>query len=49
MDDRVNPDVMNDVFLPLGRYVENVVSISQLKVLGWGGLEGGYLKDIEGS
>ena len=28
MEDRVIPDVMNDVFLPLGRYPENFVLIS---------------------
>ena len=32
MEDRVIPDVMNDVFLPQGRYPENFVLISQLKV-----------------
>ena len=31
MDDLVIPDVMNDVFLPLGRYPENFVLISQLE------------------
>ena len=32
MADRVIPDVMNDVFLPQGRYPENVVLIYQLEV-----------------
>ena len=31
------PDVMNDVFLPQGRYSENFVLISQLKVCQGGG------------
>ena len=45
MDDRVIPDVMNDVLLPRVRYPENFVLISQLEVC----QEGGYLEDIEGS
>ena len=32
MDDRVIPDIMNDVYLALGRYPENFVLISQLEV-----------------
>ena len=32
MEDRVIPDVMNHVFLPQGRYPENLVLISQLEV-----------------
>ena len=32
MEDLVIPDVMNDVFLPQGRYPENFVLISQLEV-----------------
>ena len=32
MEDRVIPDVMNDVFLLQGRYPENFVLISQLEV-----------------
>ena len=32
IDDRVIPDVMNDVCLPQGRYPENFVFISQLEV-----------------
>ena len=31
MEDMVIPDVMNDVFLPQGRYPENFVLISQLE------------------
>ena len=38
MDDRVIPDVMNDVFLPQGRYPENFVPIPLL--------EGGSRKGI---
>ena len=37
MEDRVIPDVMNDVFLPQGRYPENFVLISQLEVCQEGG------------
>ena len=42
-----DPDVMNHVFLPQGRYPEYfvLIMISQLKVC----QEGGYLEDIEGS
>ena len=32
MEDRVIPDIMNDVFLPQGRYPENFVLISFLEV-----------------
>ena len=32
MEDMVVPDVMNDVFLPQGRYPENFMLISQLEV-----------------
>ena len=32
MEDMVVPDVMNDVFLPKGRYPENFVLITQWKV-----------------
>ena len=35
--DMVVPDVMNDVFLPQGRYPENFVLISQLEVCQEGG------------
>ena len=37
MEDMVVPDVMNDFFLPQGRYPENFVLISQLEE----GQEGG--------
>ena len=37
MEDRVIPDVMNDVFLPQGRYPENFVLISLLEVCQEGG------------
>ena len=40
MEDMVIPDVMNDVFLPQGRYPENFVLISQLEE----GQEGGVKK-----
>ena len=50
MEDIVIPDVMNDVFLPLGRYPENFVLISLLEVFQEGGSkEGGYLEDVGGS
>ena len=43
-------DIMNDVFLPKGRYPENFVLISQLEVCQeGGGQEGWYLEDVEGS
>ena len=41
----VIPDVMNYVFLPQGRYPENVVLISQIEVY----QEGGHLEDVEGT
>ena len=41
MEDRVIPDVMNDVFLPQGRYPENFVLISQLEVCQEGGVKKG--------
>ena len=41
MDDRVIPDVMNDVLLPQGRYSENFVLISQLELCQEGGVLGG--------
>ena len=44
MEDRVIPDVMNDVFLPQGRYPENFVLISQLEVC----QEGEYLEEVGG-
>ena len=37
MDDRVIPDVMNDVLLPKRRYPEHFVLISQLEVFQEGG------------
>ena len=45
MENLVIPDVMNDGFLPQGRYPENFELISQLKLC----QEGGYLEDVEGS
>ena len=42
MEDLVIPDIMNDVFLPLGRYPENFVLISQLEE----GQEGGVKKGV---
>ena len=41
MDDRVIPDVMNDVLLPQGRYPENFVLVSKLEVCQEGGVEKG--------
>ena len=41
MDDRVIPDVMNDVLLPQGTYPENLVLISQLEVCQEGGVKKG--------
>ena len=41
MEDMVVPDVMNDAFLPQGRYPENFVLISQLEVC-QGGVLGGH-------
>ena len=41
MDERVIPDVMNDVLLPQGRYPENFVWISQLEVCQEGGVKKG--------
>ena len=41
MDDRVISDVMNDVFLPQGRYPENFVLISKLEVCQEGGVKKG--------
>ena len=49
MEDRVIPHVMNDVFLPQGRYPENFVLISLLEVCQEGGCqEEGYLEDVGG-
>ena len=48
MEDRVVPDVMNDVSLPQRRYPENFVLISQSEVCQeGGGQEGGYLEVLE--
>ena len=41
MEDRVTPDIMNDVFLPQGRYPEIFVLISQLEVCQEGGVKKG--------
>ena len=41
IDERIIPDVMNDVLLPQGRYPENFVLISQLKVCQEGGVKKG--------
>ena len=41
MEDMVVPGVMNDVFLPQGRYPENFVLISQLQVRQEGGVKKG--------
>ena len=43
MEDRVLLDDMDDVFLPQGRYPENVVLISQLEVCQEGGSRRGVL------
>ena len=43
MEDMVVPDVMNDVFLPQGRYPENFVLISLLEVCQEGGLKKGVV------
>ena len=39
MEDRFIPDVMNDVYLPIRRYPENLVLISQLEVCQEGGVK----------
>ena len=50
MEDRVIPDIMNDVFLPQGIYPESFMLIYILEVCQkLGGQEEGYLEDIEGS
>ena len=50
MEDMVTPDIMNDVFLPQGRYPDNFVPISLLEVCQKQvGQEGGYLEDVGGS
>ena len=43
MEDRVIPDVMDDDFLPQGRYPENFKLICQLKVCQEGGSRKGVL------
>ena len=40
-EDRVIPDIMNNVFLPQGRYPENCVLISQLEECQEGGVKKG--------
>merc|ERR1712219_58665 len=41
MEDRVIPDIMNDVYLPLRRYPENFMLISLLEVCQEGGVKKG--------
>ena len=41
MDDRVIPDLLNDVLLPQKTYSENFVLISQLEVCQEGGVKKG--------
>ena len=41
MEDMVIPDVMNDVFLPQGKYPENFVLISHLEDCQEGGVKNG--------
>ena len=48
-DDRVNPDVMNNVLFTKGRYPEIFVLISQWDVCQEGGSRKGYLEDVKGS
>ena len=43
MEDMVVPDVMNDVFLPQGRYPEIFAMISLLEVHQEGGIKKGVL------
>ena len=43
MENMFIPDIMNDVFLPHGRYPENFVWISQLEVYQEGGVKNGVL------
>ena len=50
MEDLVIPDIMNDVFLPLGRYPKNFVMISLLEVCQEGGVKmGGTWRTLGGS
>ena len=39
MEDKVIPDIMNDVFIPQGRYPENFMLMSQLEVCQEGGVK----------
>ena len=49
-DDRVLPDVINDVLVPKGTYPENFVLISQLEVCQEGGVKkGGTWRTLGGS
>ena len=41
MEDIIIPDVMNDIFLPQGRYLENFMLISQSEVRQEGGVKKG--------
>ena len=43
VEDRVIPDVINNVFLPLERYPKNFLLISQLEVCQEGGSRRGVL------
>ena len=50
VEDRVIPELMNDVFLPQGRYPENFVLISQSEVCQEGGVKkGGTWRTLGGS
>ena len=50
MEDMVIPDVMNDVFLPKGKYAENFMLMSQLEVCQEGGVKkGGTWRTLGGS
>ena len=50
MDNRVIPDIMNDVYLPLGRYPKNYAMISLLEVCQEGGVKkGGTWRTLGGS
>ena len=47
MEDKVVPKVLNDVFLPQGRYPENFVLISLLEVCQeWGVQKGGTWRTV---
>ena len=49
LKDRVILDIMDDLFWPQKRYLENFMMISVLEVCQeWGGQEWGYLEDVEG-